>query len=94
MELVLLASAMLKVMIVAVVALSIRPLTPALVGKTLQFAFVAQALQRLMSLWQYLSLRYEYCCDTNDALTMPLLRLSMRPPCGFEADCHSRPHCI
>jgi hypothetical protein len=44
-ELVLLASAMLTVMIVVVLALSVQPLTPALVGKTLQFAFVAHALQ-------------------------------------------------
>ncbi len=44
MELVLLASAMLMVKIVAILALSIGPLTPALVGKALQSAFVVHAL--------------------------------------------------
>ena len=43
--LLLFSSAMLTVTIVAVVALSIGPLTPALVSKTLQFAFVAHTLQ-------------------------------------------------
>jgi hypothetical protein len=51
-ELVLLASTMLTVTIVAIVTLSIQPLTPALIGETLQFAFVAQALQQLMPLRQ------------------------------------------
>jgi hypothetical protein len=49
-ELVLLALAMLMVTIVAVVALSIQPVAPALVGKMLQFAFVAHTLQILMLL--------------------------------------------
>jgi hypothetical protein len=44
-ELVLLALAMLTVTIVAVVTSSVQPLTPALVGKTLQFAFVMYALR-------------------------------------------------
>ena len=44
-ELVLFALAMLTVTIGAVVASSIRPLTPALVGKTLQFAFAVHTLQ-------------------------------------------------
>jgi hypothetical protein len=52
MEPVLLLSAMLAVTIVAVVASSIRPLTPALVSKTLQFSFIAHALWRLMPLQQ------------------------------------------
>ncbi len=51
-ELVLLAPAMLTVAIVAVVALSVQPLTPALVGKTLQFAFIVHTLRQLMPLWQ------------------------------------------
>ncbi len=93
--LLLFASAMLTVTIVAVVALSVRPLTPApLYGRMLQFVFVAQALQRLTSLRQYLSLQYDYCCDTHNALMMPLLRLSTRPPCGFKADCHSLPRWV
>jgi hypothetical protein len=54
-ELVLLALVMLTVTIVAIVALSVQPLTPALVGKTLQFAFVAHALRQLTSLRQYSS---------------------------------------
>jgi hypothetical protein len=44
-KLVLLASAMLMVTIVAIVASSIQPLTPALVGKTLQFAFAVHTLR-------------------------------------------------
>jgi hypothetical protein len=51
-ELVLLASTMLTVTIVAIITLSIRPLAPALVSKMMQFAFVAHTLQRLMPLWQ------------------------------------------
>jgi hypothetical protein len=92
--LLLFVSAMLTVTIVAIVALSVWPLSPALVGKTLQFAFVVHALLRLMPLRQYLSSRYEYHCDTHNAFTMPLLCLLTRPPCGFKADCHGLPHCI
>jgi hypothetical protein len=44
-ELVLLALAMLMLIIVAVVALSIQHLAPMLVGKTMQFAFVAHAFR-------------------------------------------------
>ncbi len=44
-ELVLILPAMLTVTIVTIIALSVQPLTPALVGKTSQFAFVAHALQ-------------------------------------------------
>jgi hypothetical protein len=92
--LLLFALAMLTVTTVAVIALSLRPLTPALVGKMLQFAFVALALRRWTPLPQYLSLQYEYCCDTHNALTMPLLRLLTKPLCGFDADCHGLPYCI
>jgi hypothetical protein len=53
-DLVLLAPVMQTVTIVAVVALSVQPLTPALVGKTLQFAFIVHALRRLTPLQQYL----------------------------------------
>ncbi len=49
-ELVLLASAMLMVTIDAVVPSSVQPLTPVLVGKTSQFAFVTHALWQLMPL--------------------------------------------
>jgi hypothetical protein len=87
-------SAMLAVTIVAIVASSAQPLTPALAGKMLQFAFVVHTLRRLMSLWQYLSLRYEYHRDTHNALTMPLLHSSTRPSRGFKADRHGLPHCI
>jgi hypothetical protein len=51
-ELVLLVSTMLMVTIVAVVASSVRPLAPVLVGKTMQFAFVVHMLQQLMPLQQ------------------------------------------
>jgi hypothetical protein len=51
-ELVLLALAMLTVMIVAVITSSVQPLTPTLVGKMSQFAFLAHALRQLMPLWQ------------------------------------------
>ena len=79
-ELVLLALAMLTVTIVAIVPLSIGPLTPVLVGKTLQFTFVMHALWRLMPMRQYLSSRDEYYCDAHNALTTPLLHSSMRLP--------------
>jgi hypothetical protein len=46
--------------------------------------FVTLALWQLMLLWQWLSSPDEYCHDTHDALTTPLLRLSTRPPCGFD----------
>ncbi len=49
-ELVLLASAMLTAMIAAVIALSIQPVAPALVGKMLQFEFIVHALRRLTPL--------------------------------------------
>jgi hypothetical protein len=49
-ELVLLALFMLMVMIDAVVVLYVQPLTPALVGKMLQLAFVVHALWQLMPL--------------------------------------------
>jgi hypothetical protein len=49
-ELVLFASAMLTVMIVAFFASSKRPLTPALVRKTLQSVFVEHTLQQLTPL--------------------------------------------
>jgi hypothetical protein len=52
--LVLLTSAMLMVTIVAIVAASVQCLTPALVGKTLQFAFVVHVFQQLTPLRQYL----------------------------------------
>ncbi len=93
-ELALLASAMLTMMIVVVIVLSIQPLTPALVGVTSQFAFIVHALRRLMPLWQISLLWDEYPHDIHHALTMPLSRLSDRPPCGFEADCHGLFHCI
>ncbi len=51
-ELVLLASAMLMVTINAVIALSVQPLAPALVGETMQFVFVAHVLRQLMPLQQ------------------------------------------
>jgi hypothetical protein len=87
--------AMLMVMIVAVIASSICPLTHALVSaKTLQFAFVMHGLQGLIFLWQYLLSWYENCRDTHNTLTMPLLRLLMRLPCGFEVDCHGLTYCV
>ncbi len=51
-ELVLLTSTMLTATIVAIVALSIQPVAPVLVGETLQCAFVAHMLQQLMPLQQ------------------------------------------
>jgi hypothetical protein len=70
-------------------------LTPALVGKTSQFAFVAHALQQLTPLRQYSLLSQdEYHRDTQTAITAPLLHLLASPPCGFKADCHSLPHCV
>ncbi len=93
-ELVLLTSAMLTVMIVAVVALSVQPLTPALVRKISHFAFVAHALRRMTPLRQYLLSRDYYHRDNQNALTTPLLHSLARPPCGFEADCHGLPHCV
>ncbi len=57
-------------------------------------AFVAHTLRQLMLLWQHLSSWNEYCCDTHNALTTPLLPLLARPPCSFEADFHNLPHCI
>jgi hypothetical protein len=52
-ELVLLTLAMLTVMIVSAIASRVQHLTPVLVGKMLQFAFVAQGLRHLMPLQQY-----------------------------------------
>ena len=51
-ELVLLVLAMLTLTIVAVIASSVRPLTPVLVGEMSQFAFVTHALWQLMPLRQ------------------------------------------
>jgi hypothetical protein len=93
-ELLVLASAMLTVMIVAIIALSVQPLTPLLVGKMLQFAFVLHALRRLMPLQSLLMLWDEYPRDTHNTLTMPLLCSSAKLPCGFEAECHGLPCCV
>jgi hypothetical protein len=49
-DFVLLALAMLKVAIVAIVASSVQLMAPVLVGKTMQFVVVAHALLRSMSL--------------------------------------------
>jgi hypothetical protein len=51
-DLVLLALAMLTVTVVALVASSVQTLAPALVGKTLQLAFIVHALQQSMPLQQ------------------------------------------
>ncbi len=49
----------------------------------LVIVFIALASWRLTLLWQWLSLRDEYSCDTHNVLTTPLLRSLARPPCGF-----------